>query len=237
MSEFIELWDGGPRFSQAEHFKLGTDCVLLADFIRTAGLRRGIDLGCASGAIGVLLLARSERLHMSGIEIVPQAAALAEENMKINGYDGRSGILCGDLRKCREYFPSGSFDFVVANPPYYAAASGAVSKDREKAGARSELDCTLEDVCSAAGYLCRTGGYFSMVGKPERLAQAISLMSSHNLEPKRLRFVCSSPDKIPSLFLIEGKRGANPGLIIEKNLYLSDSDGNETEEYKRIYHR
>ena len=61
MADFCELWQGGPRFAQAEHFKLGTDCVLLADFVNTASARRGIDLGCASGAISLLLLARSLR--------------------------------------------------------------------------------------------------------------------------------------------------------------------------------
>ena len=32
-------------FAQAEHFRLSTDCVLLADFVNTAGAVRGIDLG------------------------------------------------------------------------------------------------------------------------------------------------------------------------------------------------
>ena len=49
MRDFTELWPGGPFFAQAEHFKLGTDSVLLADFINCASARRGIDLGCASG--------------------------------------------------------------------------------------------------------------------------------------------------------------------------------------------
>ena len=31
------LWPGGPRFRQAEHFRLGTDSILLADFVKTDG--------------------------------------------------------------------------------------------------------------------------------------------------------------------------------------------------------
>ena len=56
MSDFERLWPGGPVFRQAAHFRLGTDAVLLADFIRPDGRRRGIDLGCASGALMLLLL-------------------------------------------------------------------------------------------------------------------------------------------------------------------------------------
>ena len=50
MSEPEILWSGGPKLIQAEHFRLGTDCVLLADFVNASGARRGIELGCASGA-------------------------------------------------------------------------------------------------------------------------------------------------------------------------------------------
>ena len=71
MPEFTELWAGGPVFAQAEHFRLGTDSVLLADFVNTSGAARGVDLGCASGAIALLLLARSPALHMTGLELLP----------------------------------------------------------------------------------------------------------------------------------------------------------------------
>ena len=53
MADFEPLWSGGPLFCQAEHFRLSTDCVLLADFVNTASALKGIDLGCASGAISL----------------------------------------------------------------------------------------------------------------------------------------------------------------------------------------
>ena len=101
MPEFTTLWENGPVFAQAEHFRLSTDCVLLADFVNLSGVRRGIDLGCASGAIALLLLCRSEKLHMTGLEIVADAAALARENMERNGLAERSRMLCGDIRRHR----------------------------------------------------------------------------------------------------------------------------------------
>ena len=45
----MELWKDGPQFEQSEHFRLGTDSVLLADFVNIGARRRGIDLGCGSG--------------------------------------------------------------------------------------------------------------------------------------------------------------------------------------------
>lgn len=235
--EFTELWPGGPVFAQAEHFKLGTDCVLFSDFVNASGARRGIDLGCASGAIMLLLLTRCEKLHMTGLELVPEAAELAWENMAANGLSERSEVICGDIRRVRELFKAGSFDLVAANPPYFPRESGAVSADAPRAGARGELECTLEDICAAAQWLLRTGGVFSLVHRPERLSEVFCAMSAHGIEPKRLRCVQARAESAPSLVLIEGKRGGKPGLKILPPLLLSTPDGQESEEYKRIYHR
>lgn len=237
MAEFVELWQGGPVFAQAEHFRLGTDCVLLSDFVNTSGAKRGIDLGCASGAIALLLLARSPKLSMTGLEIMPEAAELARENMAANGLSGRCEIVTGDIRRHRALFRAGSFDLVVANPPYFPLGSGYISPDSARAAARGELQCTLEVICSAAAFLCRSGGSFCLVHKPERLSRVFCAMSAAGIEPKRLRLVSHRQGAAPSLVLIEGRRGGRPGLKIESELILTAPDGLESEEIKRIYHR
>ena len=237
MAEFNELWQGGPVFAQAEHFKLGTDSVLLAAFANAASARRGIDLGCASGVVALLLLSGNERLCMTGLEIVPEAAELARENMEKNGFSARSQIICGDIRRHRELFRSGEFDLVVSNPPYFPLGSGRLSPDKERAAARGETDCTLSDICAAAAFLCRTGGRVCFVHKPERLSELFCAMSASGIEPKRLRLVCYTQNSTPNLVLVEGRRGGNPGLKIESALVLRNPDGTETDEILKIYHR
>ena len=93
MTDFSELWPGGPRFAQAETMRLSTDSVLLADFARLRGGEKGIDLGCASGAIALLLLTREPRLHMTGLELDAEAAELARENMRVNALTERSQLV------------------------------------------------------------------------------------------------------------------------------------------------
>ena len=231
------LWPGGPRFRPAPHAALSTDSVLLADFVRCAGLRRGIDLGCASGILSLLLLRREPGLHMTGLELREDAAALARENMERNGLASRGAMLTGDLRDHRKLFPAGSFDLAVSNPPYFSVESGALSPDAARAAARGETECTLEELCSAAAWLLRTGGRFCLVYRPERLAELFCRLSAAGLEPKRLRLVCHRADSAPSLVLAEARRGGRPGLTIEPSLILTDADGGESPEVKRIYHR
>ena len=60
-------------------FKLGSDAL---DLGRFATVRRGwrvCDLACGSGALGLLLLEREEKLSLTGVELDPAAAALARE--------------------------------------------------------------------------------------------------------------------------------------------------------------
>ena len=237
MAEFSELWSGGPVFAQAAHAPLCTDSILLADFVRPERAARGVDLGCGSGILALLLLHQARALRMTGLELLPEAAELARENLARNGLEERGEILCGDIRAHRGLFPAGGFDLAVANPPYFPVERGALSPDPDRAAARGELTCSLEELCAAAQWLLRTGGSFCLVHKPERLAEVFVSMSGHGLEPKRLREVCPRPGAAPSLVLIEGRRGGKPGLRIEPPLVLTDPDGAESSEIKGIYHR
>lgn len=234
--DFIELWPGGPEFCDAGHFGLSTDSVLLSDFINIGGAGRGIDLGAGAGIISLLLLCRSARLHMTGLEILPDAAEVFESNMARNGLSSRSNIRRGDIRSHRELFRSGEFDLAAANPPYFPVERGALSPVSGRDAARGESLCTLHDLCAAAAFLLHTGGRFCLVHKPERLSEIFCAMTAVGIEPKRLRLCFHRADTRPSLVLIEGKRGGKPGLIIENPLILHKADGSDTAEMRRIYH-
>ena len=237
MRDACELWAGGPVFRQDPGARLSTDSVLLADFVPLRGAERGIDLGCGAGILSLLLLCRGERLHMTGLELREEAAALARENLMQNGFRERSRILTGDIREHRSLFSHGSFDLAVANPPYFAAGTGASSPDPARAGAREERESSLEDFCAAAAFLLPTGGRFCLVYRPERLAELLVCLHESGLEPKRLRFVSQRAESAPSLALVEARRGGRPGLTIEPPLILTDAEGRESAEVRRIYHR
>lgn len=237
MIDACELWPGGPVYGQDPAAPLGTDSVLLADFVPLRGAKRGIDLGCGSGILSLLLLCRGEKLHMTGLELRPEAAALARKNLARNGLSERGEILTGDIREHRSLFAPGSFDLAVANPPYFPAGSGASSPDPARAGARAERDCSLPELCAAAAFLLPTGGRFFLVHRPERLAELLCCMHESGLEPKRLRFVSARAERAPSLVLVEGRRGGRPGLVLEPPLILQDAEGKESGEVRRIYRR
>ena len=73
------LLRGRVKLLQPRHgFRSSLDPVLLAGFIAPP-FGRFLDIGCASGALAFLLLARDQAARGIGIEIQPRLAALAEQ--------------------------------------------------------------------------------------------------------------------------------------------------------------
>jgi tRNA1(Val) A37 N6-methylase TrmN6 len=187
-------------------FPLGGDTLALGNF---AGVRRGervCDLGCGSGALGLLLLAREPSLQVTGVELSETAADLARENFQANGLDAQ--VLCADLRQARSLFPAGSFDLAVSNPPYFPVGSG-----KSGGAGRMEETCALADLCAAAGWLVKNGGRFALVHRPERLCDLFQALRENRLEPKRLQFLQSGKNP-PSAVLVEAYKQARPGLQV-----------------------
>lgn len=191
--------------------RLGTDSLLLSQFVTLRPKDRVLDLGCGVGVLAVLLAQRAQGLTLDGVELHPVAAALAEENLRENDLSGT--ILHQDLRE-KGWFSQGHYDLIVTNPPYFSAGSG-MTATRQPAAARAELTCTIEDLCRAAAPRLKTGGRFGLVCRTERLTDWMVALRAHNLEPKRLQLMQTTPQKPPKLFLLEAVRQGKPGLRVE----------------------
>ena len=96
-------------------------------------------------------------------------------------------------------------------------------------------DCTLEDVLRESGKLLGNKGRFYMVHRPFRLAEILSGMSRHRIEPKRMRLVHPYIDKEPNMVLLEGVKGAHPRMTEEPPLVVYNKDGTYTEELLELY--
>lgn len=218
-------------------FCFGVDAVLLANF---ADVRKGdlvIDLGTGTGIIPILLAGKTHAKRITGIEIQEDLVEMANRSITLNGLNDRVSVICGDLCKSRDYFPSGSFDVVVSNPPYMNAGGGLINASDTKAISRHEIACSLEDVVANAATLLKPNGVFTLIHRPDRLADVICLMRQYRIEPKYMRFVHPQPYKKPNLVLIRGTLYGNPQLKMMAPLYVYNEKGEFSEEINKIYCR
>ena len=228
------LWNHVTLTQPDAQFRLSTDSVACAWFARFRSRSQITDLGCGSGAIALMLLASDPTLTVTGIELQSAAAEAARQNAQINRLSFT--VLEGDLRSMQSLLPANSMDGVISNPPYFPVGSGKPAQGAF-ARARSEETCSLAQLCDAADWLLRWGGAFVLVHRPERLADLIWELRSRKMEPKRIRFVRHRPDSPVSLVLLEARKGGKPGLSYEPDLVLFDQNGNETAEYRQMYHK
>ena len=162
---------------------------------------------------------------------------MARRNIEENGLQKKMTLHHTDLRALRSVLPAGETDLVVSNPPYFRQGCGGKAPDALRQAAREESTCTIEDVCAAAAYLLKWGGTFSLIFRPERLADLFCALRQSGIEPKRIRFVEKTAGQPPILVLVEGRRGGRPGLVYEPPLVIFASDGRESEEMDRINFR
>lgn len=241
----IELKDGerlddlhrnGFQIIQNEKlFCFGMDAVLLSGFAEVREGERALDLGTGTGIIPILLAAKTMGKHFTGLEISAVSADMARRSVLLNGLEQRVEIVQGDIKEAGDLFAPASFDTVTSNPPYMIGQHGLVNPDIEKAAARHEILCTLEDVVRAAARLVRPGGRFYLVHRPFRLAEIIRTLSQYKLEPKRMQLVYPYVNREPNMVLIEAVRGGRPRMTVEKPLIVYKEPGVYMPEITEIY--
>lgn len=217
-------------------FCFGMDAVLLSAFTHVGRDCSCLDLGCGNGVIPILLAGRTEGRSFTGLELQADVAEMAQRSIEYNQLGERVHIVHGDIKEATSIFEAASFDVVTSNPPYLIQSHGLLSGTGHKAAARHEIHCTLEDVISGAAKLLKSGGHFFLVHRPFRLAEIITCMVSHRVEPKRMRLVYPYVDKEPNMVLIEGVRGGNSRMKVEKPLIVYEREGIYTEEVRRLYY-
>ena len=231
-----DLHRNGYRIIQQEKgFCFGMDAVLLSGFAVVKPGERALDLGTGTGIIPILLEAKTEGEHFTGLEIQEEVADMAARSVKLNGLEDRIDIIRGDIREAGRIFGGASFDVVTTNPPYMNDSHGLKNPDLPKAIARHEVLCTLEDVVREGARVLKSGGRMYMVHRPHRLIEIITMMTKYKLEPKRMKLVHPFVDKEANMVLIEAVRGGRSMIKVEKPLIVYKEPGVYTDEIYDIY--
>ena len=231
-----DLQINGRRIIQSpDRFCFGMDAVLLSGFAKVKKGESVLDLGTGTGILPILLDAKTVGGHFTGLEIQPESADMARRSVILNNRQDKIDIVTGDIKNALNIFGAASFDVIVTNPPYMNQNHGITNPESPKAIARHELLCSLEDVIRQTGSLLKVNGRMYMVHRPFRLPDIMELMNECGIEPKKMRFVHPYFDREPSMVLIEGVRGGNRRLTVEKPLVIYDGPGEYSEEIKRDY--
>lgn len=149
--------------------KIGTDGCLMGMLLEIGEAKQILDIGTGTGLIALMLAQRCQA-HITGIELLPEIAKMADGNFKNSPWKNRLAIENIDLLA----YASKSdvrFDWIVSNPPYFKNASK--SNNQDKNIARHQTENLIEEWLLASKKLLSLNGKIALILPTEIANEAI----------------------------------------------------------------
>ena len=214
-------------------FSFSLDSVILANYSTIRKSDKNIlDLCSGNGVVPLIMSLRTDK-KIIGVEIQEDLVKLANKSIKYNKLDKQISMICSDIKEFITKDRYDSYDLITCNPPYFNNYD-RVNLSYEKKIARHEILINLEEVISISSKLLKNGGNLSLVHRPERLVEIISLFNNYNIGISRIKFIYDRIDKPAVSILVEGRKNRKCSLKIDKPLIIKNSDGSYTDEYNKL---
>lgn len=210
------------------------DSILLADFCRIKRNARILEPGTGTGIISILLAKKFPHANITAVEVQPSLAAWAGKNIVDNNAAHAVTLLHEDIVRLRKVLYAGTFDVIVANPPYTSLGTGRKSPLRERQMSRQDNAAGIGTWLDLQTVL-KNGGRYFLIYPAARSAELITQLTSRKLEPKRIRLVHPHPDQPASLIMLEAVKEARAGVQVLPPLFVHGPRGEYSEEMRNIY--
>ncbi len=208
-------------------YRATSDAVLLAAAAFPKKGQKVLDAGTGTGAVGLCLLARCPDITVTGIDIQPQMTALAANNIVLNELSGKMSVLTADIStKHIDGVETGSFDWVITNPPFIL--EDQVSPDPMRDIAHRESDCSLKEWIASCLRYVRARGYFAMINRADRLPEILSLIYGR-LGDIRLIPVWTKEGEAAKRVIVIGRKGVRSPAVLTPGVVLMKNNGKRTD--------
>lgn len=234
MADFTtdDFLGGKVRLKQLlDGYRATSDAVLLASCVDAKAGQSVLDVGAGTGAVALCVAARCPEARVSGIELQPEMAALAEENIRLNAMEKRVSVICSDVRAFPSPYPAGRFDWVVTNPPFILEDPASPYKVRDVA--HRESDCSLREWIEACLRYAGPKGWFAMINRADRLPEILSLLYGR-LGGIRIVPVWTKEGRPAKRVLILGRKGSRSPAVLDGGVVLTSADGTRSPKAESI---
>lgn len=209
--------------------KVGTDGTLLgawAEMERDDG--RVLDIGTGTGLIALMMAQRYPEAKVTGIDIDEMAVSQAVENVQGSPFADRIEVFQADVKA---FEPTGLFDSIVCNPPFFNNA--LVCPDSHRTQARHTLSLNYQQLIAAAWRLLCDEGVFSVIISNDFFQQLESEAHLAGFFLTRVFGVRTIEGKPIKRYLIEFKKHPHKELI-KKDVMIEDAPNTRSEWYREL---
>ncbi len=237
--------------------KVGTDGVLLGAWARltaaderpqTTGSEshaahvenqratiRVLDVGTGCGLVALLLAQRFPETHIVALEIDPQAAEQAAENVARSPFAQQIDVHCVDFldeNRCASLVDPGAFDAIVSNPPFFEET--LLAPDALRAQARhTATGLTFARLTARAARLLRPGGSLEVIVPKSAQDRFHAAAADAGCSLVRATDVQTVARKAPKRVLLHFVKGAAPAHV-ERDTLILLCDGQRSAQYTEL---
>ena len=93
-----DLQNGFFVIQDPQKFCFGMDAVLLSGFAKVKKGEQVLDMGTGTGIIPILLKAKTQGEHFTGLEIQQECAEMAQRSVRYNHLEQHVRIIQGDIK-------------------------------------------------------------------------------------------------------------------------------------------
>lgn len=218
------LLDGRVLLRQpARGYRAGMDAALLAAACDAGPGQRVLEAGCGVGAALLAAAMRRTEARFVGVERNAAAAALARENVPLNGLGERVEIADGDVQAGFRALGLPVFDAVMANPPFFDDPDTLLAPVEEKTGAWI-ADGGLEAWTGFLIKAVREGGTITVIHRADRLADLLTLLGG-KAGSFRVRPIHPFADAPAKRVLVRAVKTGKAPLVLLPPLVLHERKG------------
>jgi len=206
--------------------RAGTDAVLLAAAAPAELDGLALDIGAGVGAAGLALAKLRPQITLGLVENDPSTAALARDNLVLNGLDDRGRVYEADIACDASRHAAGLRDglarLVVTNPPYFDPERTRLSPEQGTRAARTMPTAgpgSLAAWIAASINLLENDGMFIIIHRPEALPEILVAVSGR-AGAVALLPVQPREGATATRILLRAKKGSRAPLTIAPALVL-----------------
>jgi len=205
--------------------KVSTDSLLLGAWVSLGHLAKIADFGCGCGILALMMAQRcGSEVVITAIELDPEAAAQAADNVAASPWPHQVQVLRGDICDVTTHF-----DLVISNPPYFAQS--LASSNPRRALARQGEGLALQGWFDRAAAATTAQGQIAMV-VPASQWSALQHHSQHQgWWVARCCSVTTVAQKAPKLVLAQWQRDP---IATEHQQLVIQQQGRYTDQFRQL---
>jgi tRNA1(Val) A37 N6-methylase TrmN6 len=205
-------------------YRAAIDPIFLAASVAAESRQLVLDVGCGPGAAMLCLAARVPELRLVGLEMQRDLVRLAGDNVLLNGMEARVSTVLGDLLHPPPRLSPGSFDHVIANPPFNERGRAVVSPSLGKAEATLEGEADLDAWVRFSLAMVRAKGTVTFIHRADRVDALLGQIAGRAGEVVIFP-LWAGQGKAASRVLVRARKQLGAPARLAAGLVLHEPDG------------